>query len=243
MKTDSDICICKRYKTLNRCTLIKRGTNNNFNNFYAKQTEYIKPEIKDKIVKSFFKSGCFPCALTARIYKKKLFENTGKYTKDIKFFGEDLYLNFELFLKADKVTLLDETLYYYRQGGGTSKYMKYYFDDIVNGFKIKKKIIMENYSKEGESILQPIYMNFLELYKSCIFNLLYSNFNEETLKEIIKYQLDNSIVIQIAKAMENKNFDVEFVKAINKKNIDYLYNLSKKNKKSRYIKDKIMGFL
>ena len=106
-----------------------------------------------------------------------------------------------------------------------------------------KKIIMENYSKEGESILQPIYMNFLELYKSCIFNLLYSNFNEETLKEIIKYQLDNSIVIQIAKAMENKNFDVEFVKAINKKNIDYLYNLSKKNKKSRYIKDKIMGFL
>lgn len=243
MKTDSDICICKRYKTLNRFTLIKKDVNNNFNNFYDKQTEYTKSEIKGKIVKSFFKSGCFPCAVTSRIYKRKLFDNTGKYTKDIKFFGEDLYLNFELFLKAEKVTLLDETLYYYRQGGGTSKYMKYYFDDIVNGLRIKKKIILENYSDEEEDILQPMYMNFLELYKSCIFNLFYSNFKEETLKEIIKCQLDNSIVIQIANAMENKNFDVEFVKAINKKDINYLYNISKKNKRSRNKKDKFMSFL
>lgn len=242
-RTQSDIGVCKRSKTLNKFTYIKKDVNGNFNRFYSKKAEYDKDEIKNIIVKSFFFSGCFPCELTARIYKRSLFENSGKYAKKIKFYGEDIYLNFELFLKADKVILLDEVLYYYRKGGGTSNYMKDYFDDIVSGLKIKHRIIAEYYEDSKDEILPTMYMNFLELYKSCVFDLAYSRFDKETIKKIIKEQLENEAVVNAVSFMKDKNFDIEFVKAISEKNVEYLYRISIENRRKRFLKDRIMKII
>lgn len=243
LKEQSDICVCKRFKTLNKFTHIKKDINGAFDKFYSQRTKYGKEEIRDIIVKSFFFSGCFPCTLTAKIYKKSLFGNSGKYAKLIKFYGEDIYLNFELFLKDNKVVLLDEVLYYYRKGGGTSNYMKDYFDDLVSGLNIKYRIIDRYYENLRDEILPVMYMNFFELYKSCIFNLAYSEFDKTVIKQIIKGQLENEAVINAVSFMKDKNFDIEFVKAISEKNVEYLYRISMENRRKRFFKDRIMKII
>lgn len=119
--------------------------------------------------------------------------------------------------------------------------MKYYFDDIINGLKIKKQIISEYYNDLEYEILNPMYMNFLEFYKACIFNLFYSNFDKKSLKQIIKEQLENDVVIEISEFMIKKEFDIEFVQAINRKDVNYLYNISRENHRKKFIKDKVMS--
>lgn len=242
-RTQSDICVCKKYKTLNKFTFIKKDMNDTFDRFYSQKTEYNKDEIKNNIVKSFLFSGCFTCEVTSKIYKRSLFENSGKYAKYIKFYGEDLYLNFELFLKANKVSLLDEVLYFYRKGGGTSNYMKDYFSDIINGLYIKQNIVHEYYEELKDEILITMYMNFLELYKSCIFNLLYSGFDEVSIKRVITEQLENKMLKDVIKFMKNQDFDVEFVQALYRKDVECLYKIAKRNSMKRFCRDKIMEII
>lgn len=243
IQSKSDIVVCKKCKVLNLFDFIKKDMNSSYDYFYSIKNTYEKEEIKNIIVKSFLFSGCFPIEVWARIYKRNLFESMGKYTSKIHFFAEDLYLNFELFLKAKKVTLLNETLYYYRVGGGSSKYKKYYFEDIVYGIEEKKKIILEHYADSTDDIFIPLYTNFLELYKSCLFNLMYSNYDEESIKNKIKEQISNKNILEAVAVIKDIEFDKEFISALDNKDIEYLYNISVKNKKRRFIKDKIINFL
>ena len=89
----SDISICKKEKFLSRIPLIKRDMNGNLQRYLEQKKIYESIELKNEISKSFLFSGCFPCEMFAKIYKRELFNNIGKYSGSIKFFGEDLYLN------------------------------------------------------------------------------------------------------------------------------------------------------
>ena len=69
---------------------------------------------------AYFHGHPFPSSLCAKLYKKDLLMDSGRYLDRIHFLGDDLFYNLEMFIKADKVKVIDKPLYYYRLGGFTS---------------------------------------------------------------------------------------------------------------------------
>lgn len=80
-------------------------------------------------------------------HKIKYLDIKNKYVKNIKFLGDDLYVNMEILLNVKKVSLINDTFYFYRTGGNTSKYMPYFFNDIIEGYKSQKLVLEEYYQK------------------------------------------------------------------------------------------------
>ncbi|MEH7444034.1 glycosyltransferase family 2 protein, partial [Bacillus sp. JJ1122] len=144
-KNDSDITVCSLNKVIGSQKFIKsRYKSEYFTNNKIFQGE----EIKNNLVVAYFHGHPFPSSLCGKLYKKELLITSGNLLENIKFLGEDLFFNLEVFLKAKKVKLIDKSLYFYRLGGNTSKYMPYLFDDMVNGYKIQKDVI-DKYFKES----------------------------------------------------------------------------------------------
>lgn len=241
INNNSDIVVCKKYKAISN--FIKKDVNGNLDIYLNKHSIYEGEDINNILTKSFLFAGCFPCEMWGKLYKKELLIDSGKYLDKIKFFGEDLYLNIEVFSKSKKVSILDEKLYYYRMGGGISKYMPYYFDDIINGYKVKRKIARELYECNIENVFINISSNLLDLYKSFLLNIMYSDFNENDIKKIIKKQVSNISLIEAINYLIDSKYDKEFIQGIKEKDIDYLYEYGLQQKKSRILKDKILNIL
>jgi hypothetical protein len=81
--------------------------------------------------------------------------------------GDDLYYNLEIFLKAEKIKVIDKALYYYRQGGFTSKHQPYLFDDMINGYYIQKEVIDEYYQDSRVKRYNGIRLMLLNTFKTC----------------------------------------------------------------------------
>ena len=173
-KENSDIVVCKITQVIGKKGLIRRDFNSNLKKYSQNKKNYYNEEIRDVLAKSFLFSGGFPSSVFAKIYRKNLLIDSGKYTQKINFFGDDLYLNLEVFLKSKKITIINKKLYYYRNGGGTSKYMTYYFEDLINGYEIKENVISEYYEEFKNDEYLGLYNNLIDAFKSCLINLMYS---------------------------------------------------------------------
>ena len=90
--------------------------------------------------------------------------------------------------------MINKPLYYYRQGGFTSKYMPYLFNDMVNGYKIQKEVINEYYKHAKQEQYNGVSIMLLNTLKTCLNNLFNSNFNKSEIKEQIKHYVSNASV-------------------------------------------------
>ena len=133
---NQDIVVCNIRKVFGNFKVLGKK---NKSWFFSKEKTYSEYEIRNQLVTAYFHGHPFPSSLCAKLYKRELLLDKGKYLKNIKFLGDDLFLNMEIFLKAKRVRLLPEELYYYRIGGGTSKVMPSHFNDIIEGYRIQKK--------------------------------------------------------------------------------------------------------
>ncbi len=111
-----DITVCNTYKVVGNGTLIKKK---NQSTYFNDNKVFNKKEIKNELIVAYFHGHPFPPSLCAKLYKKELLQNSGKYLERIIFFGEDLFYNLEMFIKANRVKVTNESLYYYRIGGWT----------------------------------------------------------------------------------------------------------------------------
>lgn len=179
----------------------------------------------------------------AKIYKRELFNNIGKYSGSIKFFGEDLYLNLEIFLKSKKISILDEVLYYYRYGGGTSRYMPDYFEDIVKGYGIKKRVINDFYNSESQELIIEVNKNFLELLESCLLNLMYSNYDKEKIKAMIETYINDSNIMEVIKSLQDKGYNSNFIQILNDKDVECVFEYFVRQKEKRKNKDRVLRLL
>ena len=239
----SDISICKKEKFFSILPFIKTDINGNLKKYLQKQKNYESIELKNEILKSFLFSGCFPCEMFAKIYKRELFNDMGKYSDSIKFFGEDLYLNIEIFLNAKKISILDEVLYYYRYGGGTSRYMPDYFEDIVNGYAIKKRVINDFYNSESQELITEVNKNFLELLQSCLLNLMYSNYDKEKIKAIIETYINDSNIMEVIKGLQDNGYNSNFIQMLNDKDVEFVFEYFVRQKEKRKNKDRVLRLL
>ena len=191
-KASFDILCFNSYKVIGKYGLIKRAGNKTY---FKKNKLYNEEEIRNKLIEAWLFGHPFPSTLWGKFYKRDIIKNTGIYSKTVKFFCDDLMTNFEVFMRAKSVKVINKDLYYYRYGGGTSRYIPEFFNDVINVYKVQKLIISENYKDNELSRENGISIMLLNTLKTCIMNIFFSNLNEIQIKEIInKYIKDENIL-------------------------------------------------
>lgn len=231
-KSSFDIICFNSYKTLGKFSIIRRISNTHY---FENNKVYYGDKIREDLVSAWMHGHPFPATLWGKIYKRELLNNIGIYSKNISFFYDDLMTNFEVFLRANSVKLINYPFYYYRYGGGSSKYMPNLFDDVINTYKVQKKIIKDYYIESMEEKYKGISIMLLNTLKTCISNIFLSDLSEKEKRERINYFINNDEIIEANKKMISIGyFDNEFINSIATQNINYLYELGKNmNSKSR----------
>lgn len=231
---DLDIIVCNTYKVLGDRAIIKQINNSHY---FKNDKIYEGNDIKDKLAEAYLHGHPFPASIHSKLYKRELLLSSGKYLDRIKFLGDDMYYNLEMFLKAQKVKVIREPLYYYRTGGFTSRYMPHHFYDIVNGYEIQKEVIEEYYIDTKAERYKGISIMLLNSLRTSLYNVINSNLKEKEIKELIQGYVSNSSIIEASKDKGSiEYFDKEYLDAILNKNIEYLYELGKTVKKKQKFK-------
>ncbi len=237
----NDITVCNSYRVLGNGLVIKKK---NTSEYFSQNRIFNKEEIKNELVAAFFHGHPFPPTLYAKIYKRELVLNSGKYLDRICFLGEDLFYNLEIFLKAKKVKIIDKPLYYYRYGGFTSKYMPCLFDDMINGYKILKEVIDEYYQDSLQKRSNGISVMLLNTFQTCLYNLFNGEKSVVDTKKLIREYAENETVNECLRNEGAINyFSSEYLKAIETRDIEYLYQLGEKIYKSKKPKKALIKVL
>ncbi|MBS4205798.1 glycosyltransferase family 2 protein [Lederbergia citrea] len=230
-KNNLDIIVCNTYKVLGK-GLIKQK---NHSIYFKEDKIYNKEKVKKDLVVAYLHGHPFPAFLHGKLFKEELVRNSGKYLDRISFLGDDLFYNLEMFLKADRVKVIDKPLYYYRLGGLTSKYMPSLFDDMVNGFEIQKEVVDQYFQSTKEIEYNGICIMLLNTFKTCLYNLFISDLTKLEIKERIREYVNHCSVIEsIHNTGSIRFFSKEYLNAINHNDIDYLYQLGEQ----QYIRSK-----
>ncbi|MDR7239971.1 glycosyltransferase family 2 protein [Neobacillus drentensis] len=225
IQNDLDVTVCNIYKVYNNAALIKRK---NQSSYFKEAKIYNREKIKEELVIAYFHGHPFPSSLFAKLYKRELLLSCGKYLKSIIFFGDDLYYNLEILLKSDRIKIIDKPLYFYRNGGNTSKYMPYLFNDMISGYQVQKEVIEEYYHETKQQRQNGISVMLLNTFKTCLYNLFNSDLNEEEIRQVLKdYVLNGSIIESINSEGSINYFQKEYLNAIKNRDIEYLYSLGK----------------
>lgn len=223
VKSDSDITVCKLVKVIGNQKFLKRGYKSSY---FAVDKVLNEKEIKNQLVVAYFHGHPFPSSLCAKLYKKELLITCGNFLESIKFLGDDLFFNLEMFLKAKKVKIINKSLYYYRIGGFTNKYMPYLFEDMINGYNIQKSVIKEYYSDTIQKHTNGISIMLLNTFKTCLNNLFYSDLSSDEKLSVIKNYLSDPF---LKESLNNqgaiKYFSDEYLNAIKNEEVKYLYSL------------------
>ncbi|MEG1410486.1 MAG: glycosyltransferase family 2 protein [Romboutsia sp.] len=238
IKNNCDIVVANMYSVLGDRALIKKKNNSDY---FKMDKLFEGDQVKSELVRAYLYGHPFPASLFCKLYKKNILINGGKYLDRIHFLGDDLFYNIEVFLNSNKVKVINKPLYYYRMGGFTSKYMPYHFYDIVNGYEIQKEVIEEYYNDTKNDEYKGISIMLLNSFKTSLYNLISSDFNENEIKDYIRTYVENKNILE---AIENEGskiyFEDEYLQSIKNKNIDYLYNIGesiyKKSKMKRLVK-------
>ncbi|MCR4614826.1 MAG: glycosyltransferase [Clostridiales bacterium] len=232
-KEAADIAVA-RLKFVKSLKTEKLNTLDNLDSYLKQQPVYQGDELRQKLLRSFLYSGSLPVSLCGKLYKKALFHDVYKYAEGIAFFGEDRYTNMALFANADKVVLVDKVTYFYRAGGGTSKYMSGFFSDIVWGYKNDLKLI-DDFDFDREESIKRVSEYFLALIETVVNNLLLdkTKSRREYIDKITEYVNDPAVRLACERADCDRLRTVE--RMILAKDADgiFLY-ASKTMKRSKY---------
>ncbi|OPH61728.1 hypothetical protein BC351_00360 [Paenibacillus ferrarius] len=237
IKSDVDITVCNTYKVLGNSQLIKQK---NTSWFFKLDKVYDGEEIKNELATAYLHGHPFPASLHGKLYRREILEKSGKYLNRIHFLGDDLFYNLEMFLIAKKVKVIDKPLYYYRQGGFTSKYMPYLFDDTISGYQIQKEVVEEHFHDSREKQSYGICIMLLNSFKTCLVNLFNSQLSDVEMKaQIEKYVSDNNLIESTFNNGSISFFPKVYLHAIRNRDIEFLYDLGlrqyNKTKPRRYL--------
>lgn len=189
--------------------------------------------IKD-LYRSFFGYIGLPVTIWGKLYKTDFFLKIYSEINEWPFyFGEDLNVTIRIVPEAKKITTIDNIVYFYRDGGGTDKFMKTYVEDCVILYKTKK-YHAEKYSvSEYTQKLIDIEMKNMALtyFVMCIRTKTYPH---GSLTEEIKYILDIPEFYHAASAisddfLENDHSEIPgFTQALVNKDIKAIKRLTLK---------------
>lgn len=185
----ADIAVCNTYRVIDGLPLLRRR---NRSHYFESPQCYEGMQIRDELVAAYLHGYPFPAALHGKLYRRELLLGCGSFLENIVFFGDDLFYNLEMLLNARRVAVLPESLYYYRSGGTTSRYMPHLFTDIVNGYRIQQEVADRCFGHLNGSGLDEhrrgISEMLLRTLLTCLVYLFYTDMNTgERLRHIGDY--------------------------------------------------------
>lgn len=221
----ADITLCDMYRVLGSHSWIRKS----YDNRYLREEKiYTKDEIRTQIVPAFLHGHPFPAQLHGKLYKRDLLLASGAYSSRIRFFGDDLFSNLEMFLKANSVHLVPERLYYYRVGGFTSRYMPDLFIDMVSGYQIQKEVIEQYYIADRNHHTFGIRVMLLNTFRTCLKNLFTSPYSKEEKLQIFRHYCAQP---EVRECIQDESaagyFTPSYIRAIQNSDSRFLYGLGK----------------
>lgn len=109
----------------------------------TQEKAYTREEIIQELYVSCFGISNYPVSLCAKLYKTELITRASKYEPIVHFMGEDLSVTLRVLPETEKLTIIPDTVYNYRVGGGTSRFMPYMLDDFIALYRFKKQMAIK----------------------------------------------------------------------------------------------------
>lgn len=105
---------------------------------FADPRTYTSDEVKRDLYLSCFGGGRFPVSLWGKLYKTALIRpimlNLGEHPQ---WFAEDLNVIMRVLPNVKKLAVVEDIVYRYRVGGGTSRFMPTFLDDNILMYRLK----------------------------------------------------------------------------------------------------------
>lgn len=104
---------------------------------------YSHEDVINKLFISYYGITNFPVSLWGKLFRTKdiIEAHLNKDIKNIKFMGDDLSISIQIVPKVLGIVIIPDIVYFYRMGGGTSKFMPYLMEDFLKLYQYKKKFI------------------------------------------------------------------------------------------------------
>lgn len=147
---------------------------------------YNHEQIIEELFMSYFGVSNFPVSLWGKIYKTEVLTEAINQEEIVRFFGEDLSVTIRIVPVIEKLVIIPDDVYYYRIGGGTSRFSPYMMEDFLKLYRYKKQFIIQYPMPQDAGYYMNVELlnitktHFMQCIRSKQFN------NDELYKEIVK---------------------------------------------------------
>lgn len=208
---------------------------------------YEGQQIVDKIIPSFFGITDFPGYMPTKLYKNTLLKKSKQFECPVKHFQEDIAFNLQMCFLANRIAVSPDTVYYYRMGGGTSRFMPSFLEDCASLYTFKIRLIDEKKLPENLKMTSSVEMiNELWFW----LNMYYQKYEKCKGLEFIKKEIERCCVLSVIQEAitfeENEVYgEKRFFEMVNSKNVvgicDLLYQHNIEMQKKHFLKKIILG--
>lgn len=135
---DADVCIGNSCKIWRRVKLKSNYVPPCFE--IDKPKEYHQSSFISELYCSWFGISNVPVSLWGKLYRTSLLKKVySKVPPVVHFLGDDLIVTLNLMPQSRKTIIIPNCVYYYRMGGGTSKYNPHMLDDWIALYLYKRQ--------------------------------------------------------------------------------------------------------
>ncbi len=106
----------------------------------GKLRAYTHEEIISELYVSCFGYSDYPVTLSGKLFRTGLITQASEHPPVVRFMGEDLSVTLRLLPMTQKLVIVPETVYCYRVGGGTSRFMPDMLEDFLKLYHFKQEL-------------------------------------------------------------------------------------------------------
>lgn len=174
---------------------------------------------------SFYGCGNFSVAVWGKLYKREHLE--GLKNGDL-LYGDDLYLNMQVFPKLNRICVLPDILHHYERQGTSSHYMPLWMEESKQLFRLKMAAIEGEYANTARIYTAIELRNCLRTHIESM--ILHKVGTEDGIKHWIAQELqDNTYDVFNLLKQQGQYCQSPVSMAIVNKDIDNIYNLCRES--------------
>lgn len=218
-------CVCGNAQKIFKGFIIPRK----FTRFVPECFSISEPRIYDhsdimrELYVSCFGISNYPVSLWAKLYRRELLSDAAGTPPIVEFMGDDLSVTLRIMPKIERLVIIPDTVYYYRMGGGTSKFMPHMMDDFIELYRWKDKLRKQYEMEKGVKTLIDIELmntvvSFLDMCKCK------GQFDEEELRRETSRVIDIPEIKEAAKSLSNTGKSHFVAKWIKDRDLESLIN-------------------
>lgn len=174
---------------------------------------------------SFYGCGNFSVTVWGKLYKREHLE--GLRNGNL-LYGDDLYLNMQVFPKLNRICVLPDILHHYERQGTTSHYMPLWMEESKQLFRLKMSAINGEYANTARIYTAIELRNCLRAHIESM--ILHRVDTEDGIKQWIAQELqDNTYDVFNLLKQQGQYCQSPVSMAIVNKDIDNIYNLCRES--------------